>query len=175
MNCADFIRSLYRGETFDDCARHYGSCPECRVKYKDDFRLELALKGLGNDCREFDLAASVKKAIKIKQRTRRELSIAKWFVWTFAGLVSLILGYLAIPMASNWFGKILAEPQPVGKPFGWLTLLINNAHYQLNNVRLSEADRGLIYLALIFLVIAILFLAIELKGFLVRLRVILNR
>jgi hypothetical protein len=175
MNCADFIKSLHRDESFDDCAGHYSSCPECRIKYKDDFKLELTLRGIADNCREFDLASSVKKTIATKRKSRRELSITKWLVWIVVGAVSLIMSYLAFPLLSNGFKRLTNEPQPIGKSFEWLILVINNIFYHLNSIRLSESDRGLIYLAIVFMAIALLFLASQLKGMLGRLRVIINR
>lgn len=175
MKCVDFIEALYEGESFEACIRHYGQCPDCREKYRAEYEMEVALRGLNRDCRNYDLSNSVRKEIRNRQIRARELSAARLVVWLIIGIAIAFFVISVIPFVSGW-RNIAQEGLKSAESSGNLLSAINSRIHQAANRILSmEINKELIGFLLVMCGLSLTALFIQSKEFLVRLRVRLNR
>lgn len=175
MKCGDFLEALHGEDSFADCARHYNQCSDCRERYKSDFALESALRGINNECRNIDISASVRREIRDKQIRKRELSTAKIIIWGAIILASVYLAVSMIPIMADWSASAISGLNKARSSIS--SLMAGTAGIQEKTDKIfSMGYNGEVFGALLVICgLSMVFLFIQSKEFLVRLRMRLNR
>jgi hypothetical protein len=175
MKCAEFIGKLYRDDSFNECADHYGVCQACRTIYKEEYELEKALRNLGNDSREYDISGAVKREIRARRTRNRELSLAKISIWTLIGISTAYSIWFIAPIAVDLIGLLFNGLLSAGMSFSMI-LTGFAANFEKTGKSLAIGiNNEFVYLMAAICGLSIIILFVESKEFLVKLRFMLNR
>jgi|GEM_PF-4678635 hypothetical protein len=155
---------------------HYDRCQAGRKKSNLDLELEAVLKEFKNDCRVTDLSNSVRREIRNRRLIRRKVSVARMAVGVLIGSAVVYFVILMMPIAENWFNMARDGLMSI-EPFFRSVLAANNTVViETTDIIISTLSyKGLIGIVSAVWVLSLVFLFIQSKEFLIKLRLLLNR